>query len=130
MDYLYIDGDNIGLKIENSFLNNDESSLKFINNMVSDIISSITIFLKENRQEIIFSGADGIISKGFDIKIPELVDFIRQTNSVLTFSIGCGKNLREAYMALRYAKSLNKNIAVAMNNDNFILIDGIKTKQN
>lgn len=129
MNYLYIDGDNIGLKIENSFFNNDENSLKVINNMVFDSIAGIANFLKIRDQEIIFSGADGIICKGPDVSLPELIDYIREISSVLTFSIGSGGSLRDAYIALRYAKSVNKNIGVVLENGGFILIDGIKSKQ-
>lgn len=61
MMYAYIDGDDIGLRIENSFMNNNEIRLKEINELVKEVIEKITIYLKENNHEIIFSGADGII---------------------------------------------------------------------
>jgi hypothetical protein len=129
MGYTYIDGDNIGLIIEKSFLENDERSLISINNEVKDSISLISKFLSEQNQEIIFSGADGIICKGENLNIGDTIDFIRLNNKSLTFSIGEGINLKDCYMALRYAKSINKNIGVSYRNNKFDEIDGKKTKK-
>jgi len=126
--YKYIDGDDIGLNIELSFLNNDEISLKEINQNVSQTISKITNFLILKEQEIIFSGADGVICKGEDFNLTELIDFIRLLNSNLTFSFGSGNCLKDSYIALRYAKSIGKNIGVVFENDEFKSIEGILMK--
>jgi hypothetical protein len=119
MNYTYIDGDNIGLKIESSFLQNDESRLVRINQDVIDAIGKITSHLLLNQQEIIFSGADGIICKGQAINGPELLHFVRNCNQSITFSIGTGRTLRESYIALRYAKAFNKNLSVHFENELF-----------
>jgi len=124
MKYLYIDGDNIGLRIEQSFLNNDEHSLVLINKNVSNLVNQISEYLIENNQEIIFSGADGIISKGLNIDIPKIIDYIRLLESDLTFSIGAGSSLKDSYIALRYAKSISKNIGVEYINNEFSIIEG------
>ena len=119
MKYIYIDGDNIGLKIEQSFLNNDEEKLKEINLIVKMAIENITSYLISQKQEIIFSGADGVISKGFDIDLSDLLKNVRVANTNLTFSIGVGNSLNDSYIALRYAKSYNKNIAVILENEKY-----------
>lgn len=121
MKYAYIDGDDIGLKIENSFMNNDEEQLKNINNNVKLIVEKITKFLINNRYEIIFSGADGIICKGENLDVKEILTYIRNLSDFLNFSIGSGTCLRDAYLALRYAKSNGKDIA-AIFDDGFQLI--------
>ncbi len=130
MGYTYIDGDNIGLLIERSFLENDEFSLIEINIGVKESIGLISKYLSEQNQEIVFSGADGIICKGDDLSIEDTLDFIRCNNSKLTYSIGEGLDLRDCYIALRYAKSLNKNIGVKYRNNKFEIVDGKKTKKN
>lgn len=112
MTFTYIDGDNIGLRIETSFLENDERSLIAVNEMVKYSIETITDFLIYHNQSIIFSGADGIICKGQHLDINNLIDFIRTTISEISFSIGVGKNLKDCYVALRYAKAKQKNIGV------------------
>ncbi|MCQ2014615.1 MULTISPECIES: mCpol domain-containing protein [Clostridium] len=116
MMYAYIDGDDIGLRIENSFMNNNEIRLKEINELVKEIIEKITIYLKENNHEIIFSGADGIICKNKNINGDEIIEFIRKNSEEINFSIGVGNSLRDAFLALRYAKSSGKNIVAIFNN--------------
>lgn len=122
MKFIYIDGDNIGLKIEQSFLNNDEKKLSEINLMVANAIKNITSYLLSEKQEIIFSGADGIISKGSNINLSDLLKNVRNTDVNLTFSIGMGYTLNDSYIALRYAKSYNKNIAVTLENGSYEII--------
>lgn len=114
MNYIYIDGDNIGLKIEQSFLNNNEAELIEINFKVINAVKQISFYLKSCNQEIIFSGADGIISKGIEINIHDLLKTVRTIDPDLTFSIGIGSSLKESYIALRYAKSYKKNIAISL----------------
>jgi minimal CRISPR polymerase domain len=120
--YLYIDGDNIGLRIEESFLNNNEEELTIINESVIQIIDQITKYLISNNQKIIFSGADGVICKGKGLDDIQILTMIRATIKDITFSIGSGFSLRDAYMALRYAKSINKDVAVRYEKSKFIII--------
>lgn len=122
MKFIYIDGDNIGLKIEQSFLNNDEKKLSEINAMVTNAVKNISTYLLTRKQEIIFSGADGIICKGNNIDLSELLKVVRDVDMNLTFSIGMGNTLNDSYIALRYAKSHNKNIAVILENENYKII--------
>ncbi|MBC5773145.1 mCpol domain-containing protein [Pontibacter sp. KCTC 32443] len=112
MTYIYIDGDNIGLKIEQSFLNNNEDELSVINLSVIKAIEQISSNLKTSGQVLLFAGADGVISKGNLLDIKKLLESIRAIDSDFTFSIGVGNSLRDCYIALRYAKSVGKNIAI------------------
>lgn len=116
MMYAYIDGDDIGLKIENSFMNNDEDSLRTINNHVKKAVADICSKLRNEGHEIIFGGADGIICKKDHIRVKDLLYYVRGCSEEIKFSIGVGKNLRDSYLALRYAKSNGKNIAAIYEN--------------
>ena len=114
MMYAYIDGDDIGLRIENSFMDNDEARLKYVNELVKETVNKINLELESNGFTLIFGGADGIICKREDINIKELLDYIRGiTNEQITFSIGAGMSLRDAFLALRYAKTSGKNIGAS-----------------
>lgn len=115
--YAYIDGDDIGLKIEKSFMENDEFNLGLINNKVKNMVEIITTYLITNRFDIIFSGADGIICKGDTIEASEILDFIRGNVEGITFSLGVGDSLRDSYLALRYAKCNGKNICAIYNTE-------------
>ncbi|MBU1002446.1 MAG: mCpol domain-containing protein [Proteobacteria bacterium] len=112
MKYIYIDGDDIGLRIENSFLNNNEKRLSEINRHVKKTIKRITKYLTDQKYNIIFSGADGIICKA-DNKI-DINALTRSTinDMGITFSVGIGNTLHESYIALRYAKCHGKNRAI------------------
>lgn len=123
MMYAYIDGDDIGLKIEKSFMDNNEKKLKEVNDEVKKIIDKITNYLIINKLEIIFSGADGIICKGEKLEIKELLIFIRNESKKLTFSIGVGETLCDSFLSLRYAKTNGKNIASFYKNSEFLIID-------
>lgn len=123
MVYAYIDGDNIGLLIEKSFMDNNEKELQKINSNVKSIVNEITEYLIEIDVEIIFSGADGIICKSKNINKASLVEKIRTFSDKITFSIGFGNSLKDAYMALRYAKSNNKNVAFQLVRNKFRKIE-------
>lgn len=109
MQYVYIDGDDIGLKIEKNFMTNNEDELRVVNIEVDIAVSSISSHLKEMGFDIIFCGADGIICKKDKINIEALYLYIKNQNFGIQFSTGIGNSLREAFLALRYAKSNGKN---------------------
>lgn len=122
MMYAYIDGDDIGLRIEHSFMDNNEVTLKNVNDNVKVIVEKITTYLIGNNAKIIFSGADGIICKSETLDVREIIRFIRTNSEDITFSIGIGNCLRDAFLALRYAKSSGKDIVALYNNNKFNLI--------
>ena len=121
MKYAYIDGDDIGLRIEKSILTNDEKTLRNINLEVSASIEMITTHLLKNDVEVIFSGADGIICKSPEIDITALHAMISSMNGSISFSIGVGETLTECFLALRYAKANGKK-GTAIFGRNFIWI--------
>lgn len=124
MIYIFLDGDDIGLKIERSFLEEDEVNLKQINEDIKEIVENISVYLIKRGVKIIFSGADGIIGKGDEIDIESLSKFVKNKCSPYTFSIGIGDNLKASFLALRYAKSISKNVTVLYEtkNDEFKIL--------
>ena len=118
MEYSYIDGDDIGLEIERSFIENNEESLARINNSVCYSIDSIASKLEDCGYSILFNGADGIVCKAPSVSASLITGVIIETNTNLHFSIGIGCSLRDSFLALRYAKSNGKNCC-------YRLIDGI-----
>lgn len=122
MKYIYIDGDDIGLRIEKSLMTNDERSLRVINIAVNEAILRLTNYLTNRNCKIIFSGADGIIFKTENLRIEEFQSYIYTIERSITFSIGIGNSLKEAFLALRYAKANGKN-GVAILDGDFIWMD-------
>ncbi|KJD43876.1 mCpol domain-containing protein [Paenibacillus terrae] len=109
------------MKIEKSFMNNDESSLQQVNKHVLDSVQSITNQLVAEGYEIIFSGADGIICKKKNFEVQPLFHLVKNCSKEISFSMGVSPSLCDAFLALRYAKSNGKDTA-AIHNLGFSLI--------
>ena len=129
MKYGYIDGDDIGLRIEKCFMVNDENQLHAINEEITSLIFKISNFLKNEGCSIIFSGADGIIFKNENPNALKIYRYIKSIHTSVTFSIGVGNSLREAFLALRYIKANGKD-GVAILEDDFELLNNEQSEQN
>lgn len=110
--YVYIDGDNIGMKIEQGFIDDNEGGLANISSELQRITKEISCKLKELDHEIIFSAADGILCKSAYINRVTIETVLNDLNSMFTFSAGIGDSLEECYIALRYAKSSGRDRVV------------------
>lgn len=119
MYYIYIDGDDIGLGIERSFMENDETSLSLINKDMNNITKAISEYLVNAGFSMLFLGADGVICKGENLNMNELSAFVKRISRKFTFSIGVGSNLQKAFLALRYAKSIGKDANVLLIDSEF-----------
>lgn len=110
MKYLTIDGDDIGQKITTAYLSNNTTELVRVNNLVQESTKSIAEYLRTEGFDIHFCAADGVAgSIADDFDIVEIFRQIRKiAGSEITFSAGVGSSLREAYVALLYAKSSGK----------------------
>lgn len=117
VNYIAIDGDDIGNLITACYLDNKEQELKKISRDLQGITSKISQFLLDSEFEIMFCAADGVTARtnrAFDYQ--ELLVSIRKlTISNISFSIGVGSSLREAYIALLAAKSNGKNRLYSFN---------------
>ncbi|MCY1030676.1 mCpol domain-containing protein [Corallococcus sp. BB11-1] len=116
--YISIDGDDIGRKITACYIENDEQKLSNLSNLLSVAVRKITKLLQAEGFSVIFSAADGVV--GFSdkpsIDFPALHKKIQSIAPLgITFSAGVGRSLREAYLALTYAKSSGKNSIADLN---------------
>lgn len=111
MKYITIDGDDIGQKISACYFRNDSDALFNLNKLVAGIVTDIAQFLSEQGYEIIFSAADGVAAysssctSSGEMLYREISKF---GGKELTFSVGVGDSLREAYIALLASKSNGK----------------------
>lgn len=122
MYYIYIDGDDIGLDIEKSLIENNEESLQQINKEIDSLTQKMSSYLVNAGFSVLFRGADGVICKGENIDISGLTSYIKEISHGFTFSIGAALNLREAFLALRYAKSIGKDRGVVLADNKFTII--------
>lgn len=111
MKYIIIDGDDIGRRITGLYLQNDPDSLESFVLSVQTNLQAISHFLQSAGFAIIFCAADGIAAYTTapayeDADIYRAIEAIGGNN--MTFSVGVGTNLREAYVGLLTSKSNGK----------------------
>ena len=122
--YISIDGDDVGNKITQSYLENDEHSLSQLLAELSTRLCQLSDCLRSEGFTIIFCAADGVLAKGEELNINHVSRFVLKIGTPrLTFSAGVGTSLRLAYLALKYAKATGKHrIAVCDNNEQFTIL--------
>ena len=105
MIFIACDGDNIGSLIERAIMDNDEASLSRCSKEVSQAVKILELWFIEAGGQIVFSGGDNLLiriektnNRGFE-KLPPL------RSSAISFSVGIGGSPREAWTALKYAKT-------------------------
>jgi hypothetical protein len=111
LKYISIDGDDIGRKITSFYLSNNIKQLKVFSSSLKLSTENISAYLTRLGFEILFCAADGVVAS-IDSEVSFSAIF-KQISELapkgVTFSAGVGRNLREAYIALMWAKSNGKN---------------------
>ena len=110
MKFVTIDGDDIGQKITSAYLNNNVQELVRVNNLVQEKTQLIAEFLRSHGFDILFCAADGVagsICTEFDNEVI-FAQIEKISEQEVSFSVGVGITLREAYIALLSAKSSGK----------------------
>jgi hypothetical protein len=112
--YIAVDGDDVGSHLEYLMLMNDIETLahfaaEYTNAMQQFIATLTNIF----RISVIFLGGDSLLltaeSAEFSVNQLETVRTSFAENTRHTLSIGLGYSAREAYIALKLAKTSGKN---------------------
>ena len=105
-----MDGDDIGNGIEANILEENVPGIIRITETVQSALDSIAGIIKESQGEIIYRGCDDISGRIPADHLPILDEIIRHFKEKTGFSstIGAGKSLQEAYLALRFAKCRGK----------------------
>ena len=109
--FVAIDGDDIGRKLAACYLSNSVNALKATKALVELKTEQISTLLTDLGYEVLFCAADGVtaVSETSQIDDASLYQKIKETvGDELAFSAGVGDSLREAYVALLYAKSTGK----------------------
>lgn len=114
MEYIIIDGDDIGRRITSCYITNDEIQLAKISTEMSSTVLEISQLLQEAGYQVIFCAADGVVGRNSnrgDVKA--LFNRIQSlAPKGVTFSVGTGENLQQAYLALTHAKCSGKNVLI------------------
>lgn len=121
MRYVGIDGDNIGNKLELCLLKNDEIGVRLLSKEVEGILLSFSQQLKALGMEIIFCSGDSLLCKGENINLNYLSKLVRIEKNSIKFSAGVGYTVKDAYIALKYAKASGKDKLVLLENDRYTI---------
>jgi len=111
MTFVTIDGDDIGRRLAACYLSNDVTALETTRELVDLKTQQISDLLTDLGYNVLFCAADGVTahSEADIIDDKRLYQRIKNTAGLeLSFSVGVGKTLREAYVALLFAKSTGK----------------------
>lgn len=111
MTFVTVDGDDIGRRLAACYLSNDVKALETTRELVDLKTQQISELLSDLGYNVLFCAADGVTAHSQE----DIIDDIRLYQSIektagleLAFSVGVGGTLREAYVALLFAKSTGK----------------------
>lgn len=112
--YIAIDGDDVGRRLEHSMLINDQDNLIDFSKRFNESMTWLESNLEQVFQaQIIFNGGDNLLAKLHqkDFDLDKLTSITKNflSRSTSTLSIGIGANMRQAYFALKLAKTSGKN---------------------
>lgn len=110
--YFGFDGDDTGNFIEQSLDANDEEKAKANSINIAKVLKALTQKIQkesQNKDSLIFYNGDNIMFKGtFDIEFIKELQQYYTTETGLFCSIGFGKTLADASLALKLAKAKSK----------------------
>jgi GTP cyclohydrolase III len=107
--YISIDGDDIGTEIERFIVLCQPEPLVRYWEQVSRAMAKLRREIESFGAEIIIFGGDTILARITKEPEPELIDALFSSTSPLSFSVGTGHTMLEAYVALKTAKASGKN---------------------
>lgn len=122
--YISIDGDGVGKVIEKYILLERIPELSKISGKIRGYTDTIVEKIIENEGEIIMQGGDNILAQITDQAIDKIMETIDEINKeqIIQFSVGISKSVLGAYMALKYAKSLECNRKIEFKDAQFYKI--------
>lgn len=115
MIYLSLDGDDVGHMIEKQLMENNEKEIAKISKIIQTNTFAIASALQKLNFQIIYNAGDNILAKGKEVNISDLKSMFFELELSCTYSVGIADKLNKAYIALKYAKSIGKNVIVLYN---------------
>jgi GTP cyclohydrolase III len=108
MPFLAIDGDNIGSRVEKLVIMEQAEKLSLYATEVSQRLQYLGQCFNELGGTLVFIGGDSILVNFARSEIEKIKSVLIEPHPV-RFSAGWGSTMREAYIALKVAKSSGKN---------------------
>lgn len=110
--FIAVDGDLVGRKIERLIISGELDELVNYSHLINESVERIRLFAESIGGKTYLKGGDSLLAA-----VPEYQSFIdqvksHQTEMAASFSIGIGKNVVEAYLALKFAKSSGSGLII------------------
>lgn len=116
--FIAIDGDSVGRNIEQLIMSSKLHELYEYSYTINKYIDNLRLFSENLGGKIYLQGGDSLL-----VELSEYQAFIEkiiltQSEIKTSFSVGIAKCSVEAYLALKYAKSLGKGLVILVENSN------------
>jgi hypothetical protein len=106
MTYVAFDADDVGAMIERLILEEDLETLTAVSEQIHKAVQLIARRFETLSGQVIFANGDGgLIRLADEIGGEELCAIFTEYGAQMTFSVGLAKTPREAWLALKYAKT-------------------------
>lgn len=110
--FVAIDGDLVGRKIEKLIISNKLDELLEYSHSINNSVDNIRLIADSLGGKTYVQGGDSLL-----IEVKSYQSFIEKFIAIhsglaATFSVGIGKNVIEAYLALKFAKSAGRGLIV------------------
>ena len=110
--FIAIDGDLVGRKIEQLIISNQLDELIEYSHSINKSVNGIRLVADSVGGKTYLQGGDSLLMevKSYQSFIEKLIEI--HSELVATFSVGIGKNVVEAYLALKFAKSAGRGLII------------------
>ena len=120
--YISIDGNDIGKRLEGLILSDNLEELQTFSSRITFLVDTIEKYIIKQGGKCFLSGGDNILAFLPEEKVHETVKYVNSLKKEeISFSIGIGDDVIDAYLALKYAKSMKKGYICQKVNDQFVV---------
>lgn len=116
MIYIAIDGDNIGASVERFVILEQREQLAAFATSIKYAVEDIADALRKAGATIIFTGGDSVLAECANASVYPAIRKVLSEDQPMRFSAGVGHSIREAYIALKMAKTSGKGCLVSFDN--------------
>ena len=133
--FIAIDGDDVGKILEKYILLNDILAIREISSRIESILEQFenklnSAFKDDREYSIILHGGDNVLFSVSDGNLKRALwlisNYFFSSKLVFTVSVGVAMSPRDSYVALKFAKSIGKNVIVSYENSSFRIVDPTK----
>lgn len=122
MSYIAIDGDDTGRRLEGLIMSSAGEEVRSLSQRLETAVDDLRRFIERKDGEIVIAAGDSVLARLPES--PELgeLDELLSDYSFISFSVGFGTTMRDAWIALKYAKT-RKPAVVEFNDGDFVVLD-------